>query len=553
MIDQNDLIQARMINEVLYCERLMYLERAQGEFAHNYFTVDGDATHKRADVPGGNLPPRDVSDDRPYKARSVWLSSDQLGITAKIDVVEAESGVTTPVEYKRGSPPDVPEGAYLPERAQVCAQALILRENGYRVDEGVIYYAAAKTRIVIALDDALIQATKRAVERVRELTTTAEIPPPLVDSPKCNGCSLIGICLPDEVNAMNGAAHALTSLRQLRPTIDSKAPLFVQEQGARVGLSGGCLVVKSRDRDKNEHFTEVALAHTSQVSLLGNVQVSTQAMRELMQRGIQVSMFTTGGWYCGRAIGMDSKNAEVRIAQLRAADDPAKCLALSRRIVSAKIKNCRTILNRNATIGDSTLKSLEQTAKRANVQKTLEALLGVEGFAARLYFENFSAMLKVASPFDFNGRNRRPPRDPVNALLSLAYALLAKDFAVAISSVGLEPLLGFYHQPKHGRPALALDLMEEFRPIIADSAVVTSINTGVVSGDDFVRVADAVALTPKARREFVGAYERRMDIEVTHPVFGYKTTYRRVLEIQARLLTRWLLGEIEEYPRFLVR
>lgn len=562
-----DIVQARMINEVLYCERLMYLERVQGEFEHNYFTIDGNAAHKRADVPGGELPSVENPEDLPYKARSVWLSSDMLGITAKIDVVEGEKGVITPIEYKRGSPPDVPEGAYLPERAQVCAQVLLLREHGYRVDEGVIYFAAAKKRVSIGIDAELIEITLEAVARVRELTAKKEIPPPLIDSPKCNGCSLIGICLPDETNVLRSLTKTNPDapLRQLHPARDIGLPLYVQEQGARVGLSGECLVVKSRDEGKKEKTTEVPLAHTSQVCILGNVQVSTQALRELMQRGIQVAFFTTGGWYCGRAIGIESKNATVRIAQLRMADDPSRCLAFARRIVEAKIINCRTLLMRNAegipresrpgnVFNDLNIDATAaQGGDPALGSASVDWLLGVEGIAAKRYFEHFSKMLKGSPTFDLNGRNRRPPKDPVNALLSFAYALLAKDFAVAVTSVGLEPLLGFYHQSRHGRPALALDLMEEFRPVIADSVVVTAINTGVVGENDFVQTANAVALKPHARRAFIQAYERRMDSEVTHPVFGYKISYRRVLEVQARLLTRWLLGEIDSYPQFLVR
>ena len=547
-----DLVQARMINEVLYCERLMYLERVQGEFEHNYFTVDGNVAHKRADIPGGELPPLDDDvEDRPYKARSVWLSSETLGITAKIDVVDGESdGSVVPVEYKRGKPPDVPEGAYLPERAQVCAQVLLLREHGYRVPHGDLYFAAAKRRVSIVIDDVLVATTLVAAARVRDLTTAAEIPPPLVDSPKCSGCSLSAICLPDEVNFLRGRA---ADLKQLRVQRDDKAPLYVQEQGARVGLSGECLVVKSKDETK----TEVRLAHTSHVCLYGNVQVSTQALRELVSRGIQVSLFTTGGWYCGRAIGSDSKNAELRIAQFKTFSDPVACLRLARGIVSAKIKNCRTMLRRNGEMQERVLNALDISANNtATISSSSEILLGMEGHAARIYFKHFSKMLRPPSgslAFDFESRNRRPPKDPVNALLSLAYAFFAKDCAVALAAVGLDPLVGFYHQLRQGRPSLALDIMEEFRPIIADSVVVTAINTGVVGEGDFKRVAGAVALTPSARRNFIQAYERRMCQEVTHPVFGYRLSYRRVLEVQARLLTRVLLGEIEEYPQFLTR
>lgn len=155
--------------------------------------------------------------------------------------------------------------------------------------------------------------------------------------------------------------------------------------------------------------------------------------------------------------------------------------------------------------------------------------------------------------FDFQGRNRRPPRDPVNALLSFAYALLAKDFTVTLQAVGFDPYLGFYHAPGYGRPSLALDLMEEFRPIIGDSVVLSVLNTGEVTAGDFITRGGAVALSPTGRKAFLAAYGRRMDTLVSHPVFGYSISYRRVLEVQARLLGRFLSGEIPEYPQFLTR
>ena len=155
--------------------------------------------------------------------------------------------------------------------------------------------------------------------------------------------------------------------------------------------------------------------------------------------------------------------------------------------------------------------------------------------------------------FDFTARNRRPPRDPVNALLSLAYSLLAKDLTVACSAVGFDPMMGFYHQPRFGRPALALDLMEPFRPLIAESAVLNAINTRMVTAKDFVRAGRAVALTPGGRRGFFQAYEVRMDTLVTHPIFDYRVCYRRLLEMQARLLAKVLEGELDEYAVFVTR
>ncbi len=588
------LVPARMINEALYCERLLYLEWAQGEFADNVFTVEGRAVHKRADQPGGKLPApvrpsgeaqpaadsaadeTDAPPERPYQARTLWLSSERLGITAKIDVVEgdADRGVV-PIEYKRGKAPDLPGGAYLPERAQLCAQVLLLREHGYRCDHGDVYFAGSRKRVSIAIDEALVAATLGAVARARELTKIDKAPPPLVDSPKCNGCSLVGICLPDEINLLRGlhrgdldeevaAAEPVPSttpeapaprpLRRLHPACDDKLPLYVQEQGARIGLDGDCLAVRGRQTPT----VTARLPNTSHVVVYGNVQISTQAMRALLERGIPVSFLSYGGWFYGRAVGVESKNVELRLAQHRAAADAATCLRLARGFVASKIRNSRTLLRRNHVAPPLlVLSELEQLARKAERAEALEALLGLEGTAARSYFGAFTGMLKgdaaLSGAFDLDGRNRRPPRDPVNALLSFVYSLLTKDFALAISAVGLDPLLGFYHQPRFGRPALALDLMEEFRPLVADSVVIGALNGGGFGPDDFSSHPSGVSMRPAARRRLLLAYERRMEQVIAHPVFGYRISYRRVLEVQSRLLARRLLGELDAYPAFRTR
>lgn len=201
---------------------------------------------------------------------------------------------------------------------------------------------------------------------------------------------------------------------------------------------------------------------------------------------------------------------------------------------------------------------MKQLAEQAQLAHSLDSLLGIEGTAARLYFEHFAGMLKVEGgdgmpAFEFAHRNRRPPRDPVNALLSLAYSLLVRDLTVVCHAIGFDPFIGFYHQPRFGRPALALDLMEGFRPLVADSAVLSAVNTRMVGKDDFVKAGRAVALTARGRKGFLRAYEQRMDLLATHPLFGYRVSYRRVLEIQARLLARVVSGELSRYPGFETR
>jgi len=299
----------------------------------------------------------------------------------------------------------------------------------------------------------------------------------------------------------------------------------------------------------------------NQVSLMGNVQISTQAVQALCESGVPVCYFSMGGWFYGITMGMNQKNVFLRRSQFRLAEEGSFARSLARELVAGKIRNQRTLLQRNhVEPKKSTLAGLKEMADRAERAGSLEELLGIEGNAARLYFGDFAGMIKPDEGektadlrFDFEGRNRRPPRDPVNALLSLAYSLLAKDLTVAAYAVGFDPFIGFYHQPRYGRPALALDLMEPFRPLIADSAVLTAVNTGMVTERDFVRVGGSVALSAAGRKGFFRAYELRMDTLVTHPLFDYRVSYRRMLEIQARMLARVLDGEIGRYPVFTTR
>jgi CRISPR-associated protein Cas1 len=249
---------------------------------------------------------------------------------------------------------------------------------------------------------------------------------------------------------------------------------------------------------------------------------------------------------------------ELRRHQYEAATDPQRSLALARRFVRAKIANCRTLLRRNhPELSESLLRDLKADMDKAAEADRMDSLLGIEGTAAHRYFSAFGEMLHAGedatTTFDFQQRNRRPPRDPVNAMLSFAYALLTREWTAVLQAVGFDPYLGFYHQPRYGRPALALDLMEEFRPLIGDSAVLTAINNGEMKAADFISAMGAVALTAAGRKKFIEAYERRMSQEITHPIFGYRISYRRVLEVQARLLGRYLAGEIPEYPSFTTR
>jgi len=264
--------------------------------------------------------------------------------------------------------------------------------------------------------------------------------------------------------------------------------------------------------------------------------------------------FTHGGWFQGICLGMSHKNVELRIKQFEWARDKDKSLSIARSIVSGKIKNSRTLLRRNdPETPQEVLESLERLAKEAESASRLQSLLGFEGAAAEIYFGRFGDLLKSSQDFSFQNRNKRPPRDPVNTVLSYLYGILTKELFVTVLAAGFDPYLGFYHQPKYGRPALALDMMEEFRPLIADSTAITLFNNRELLREDFIRTGIGISLTPESKKKVVGEYERRMQTEIVHPLFGYTISYRRILEVQSRLLARVLTGELDEYPALVTR
>ena len=547
MSDVPKLVPVRMVNEFEYCPRLFFLEWVQARFEDNPDTVEGRYVHRRVDLGGGHV--AHASDDEPVRvARSVTLGSERLGLIAKADIIEGSAdGTVIPVEVKRGRPPSHGP-AWSPELVQLCAIGLLLQDNGYNCTEGQIYFAETRRRVSITFDEELVSKTLGVLDELRPVAAAPDPPPPLVDSPKCPRCSLVGICLPDETNL-----HTLRSTkrpRRLTPRDSAARPLYVTEQGAKIGIRGGRVRVSRH----NVEIQQVRAIDVSQISVFGNVQLSSQLMRAAFSRQIPVCWFSYGGWFQGIAEGLPSKHVELRRRQAGIAAQAG--LPVARRLVEGKIRNCRTFLRRNSrTDTGPVLPQLKRLADQAVSATSVESLLGIEGTAARLYFGRFAGMLKddELGTFDVNGRNRRPPRDAVNCLLSYAYSILVKDLTATVLGIGFDPYLGLYHRPRFGRPALALDLAEEFRPLIADSVVVNVINNGEIHSTGFIVRAQGVALNHQARRSFLAAYERRLNHEITHPTYKYRITYRRVLEVQARMLGAYLLGEIPEYIPFMTR
>ena len=550
-----DLIPASMLAAFAYCPRLCYIQWVQGEFQDNAEMVDGRFQHRWVDAREDEVP----EDFQPFHARSVSLTAPQAGVCCRMDLLEGDGNKVTPVEYKRGESPKTPAGFYEPHQIQLAAQCLALRENGFQCIEGMVYYIRSQERVPVKFDAALMDRTKALLANLRNIVERSEVPPPLQSSYRCDRCSLAGICLPDEVNLLREMeaesqkkGEPEEKIRMLLASRDDQVPLYVVGQGKTVRKRGERLEVWSYEEGK---ISEARIIEISKVCLFGGVEITTPAMVELMQRNVPVLHFSHGGWFEGICLGMSHKNVELRIKQFQWAGDEERSLSIARKIVSGKIENCRTRLRRyDPDAPPDVLESLSELCQDAPNATSMQSLLGIEGAAGRAYFSRFGEMLKVGNEsFSFEGRNKRPPRDPVNSTLSYLYGILVKELFSTLLAAGFDPYLGFYHQPRYGRPALALDMMEEFRPIIADSVAFKLFNKKELIDVDFIKTGIGISLTAEAKRKVVSGYEQRMQTEIVHPIFGYKVSYRRVLEIQARLLSRVLSGELSEYPAFIIR
>lgn len=542
------LIPVRMLSEYAYCPRVMYLMWVEGTWADNPDTVDGRQAHRGVDRPDRDPGEPAAAAEVPQSVRSLALSDEGLGLTGRLDLLDLRDGAATPIEYKVGNgPPN--GGAWEADTVQVVAQALLLRANGYRCDEGIVYYVGSRAKVPIPITDDRVNAALALRDALWTDAGRPVPPPPLVDSPKCPRCSMVGICLPDEVVELQTASPSTTpslrkdQIRRLLVARPEQVPLYVTTQGGVVRKTGDRLRVTKG----TETLVEARVADVSAVSVFGNVEVSTPAGAALLAAGIPILYFSYGGWFRGMTSGALAQNAPMRQAQYRASLDGDQRLRAGGWIISAKIHNQRLVIRRNNG-NHPALPALARASKVARSATSIDSLLGIEGQAARLYFEAFGSLLPDQQGFAWESRNRRPPRDPVNALISYVYALLLKDCLAAAYSVGLDPYVGLLHSTGYGKPALALDLMEAYRPVVGDSTVLGMLNRHMLTPADFVVSSRGTAIKDGPRRSVVESYERRMDSLFEHPLFGYQVSYRRAMEIDARLLGRYVQGELSTLP-----
>lgn len=336
--------------------------------------------------------------------------------------------------------------------------------------------------------------------------------------------------------------------------------LYVTTQGAYVAKDHE----NAQVRVEREVRLSVPLHHLEGIACFGRVSVSPDLMGECAERGILISFLSEQGRYLSRLEGPVGSASQLRRAQYRAAEDAVRTVALAKSIVLGKISNARSTLLRAArdaadpACGEALSAAasyLEHRLAGTERADTLDSIRGNEGEAAARYFEVFDRMVrKNLDAFTFERRSRRPPLNPMNALLSFLYALLLHDASAALEGAGLDPAVGFLHEDRPGRPSLALDLVEEFRAFLADRTALALVNLGQVKPEGFRKLENgAVEMDDGTRREVIVAYQKRKQEEIKHPFTGETQTVGLLVHIQARLLARAIRGELDAYPPFHAR
>ena len=546
------LLRVMALHALEYCERLFYLEEVEEIRRADARVYQGRRLHHGLDKGPENF--------------QMELSSEKLGLRGKADCIRKNSGELVVFEHKKGRSRDGKD-AWPGDRLQVLAYGLLVEEaTGQSVKEVRVRYHADNRTVIFPFEKSeALSVVQEAVERANRIRESLDRPPVAVSDRLCRNCSLAPVCLPEEERF---AVDPERKPRRLFPPDDDRRVVHLVEQGARIGKTGEQLVVYSPEGDKKA----LPGKQLSSLVLHGNIQVSTQAIHFCAANDIGVHWLSYSGHYVG-ALSQGAGAVQRKNRQFKAFADPAFRLPMVVRIAKAKVENQLRYLLRLTRAGKRTpeieegisgirkeIRSLGKWEKALEdgPQPSEENAQGVtgngesdsrppggivrghEGRAGRLYFKTLALALNKPSEdlLFFSERNRRPPKDPFNALLSFGYSLLYKDTVAAIASVGLEPALGLFHTPRSAAYPLALDLMELFRVLLWDMPMVASVNRNQWNETDFAITKRQVWLSESGKRKAIQIYELRKQEKWKHPVLDYSLSYSRAMELEARLLEK---------------
>jgi CRISPR-associated protein Cas1 len=544
------------LHALAYCERLFYLENVEQVRVADERVYAGRRLHVELE-----------REEHEEEWLMLDLESERWGLKGRIDCVRRRDGQIVPYEHKRGRSARGADGrpaAWPSDRVQIVAYAALVGEQtGREVSEGRVRYHADNVLVHVPFDEAARAELERAIARARELQATVERPPVAENERLCVKCSLAPVCLPEEARlaamlTSDAPQHAERPTLRLFPSDDDRRTLHVITQGARVGRKGDRFEVSAPDEPAQLH----PVHEVGQVVLHGFAQITTQALRLCAEQEVGVHWVTGGGRYMGAWVaGMGS--VQRRIRQYRALTDPELCLKLARRLAEARVRGQLSFLLRASREAGRDVREvrdaivgMRKLLSPMSCAASIDSLRGFEGGAGAHYFSALPHLVvpEAGEAMRPDGRNRRPPRDRCNALLSYGYALLLKDVTNAILAVGLDPSLGFYHQPRSQAHPLALDLMELFRVPLVDLPVMASINRRQWDErEDFQIAGQQVWLSDAGRKKFISIYERRKADRWKHPVIGHSLTYSRLLELEARLLEKEWMGEGGLFARMRMR
>ena len=534
---QPEPINVSALNALSYCPRLFYLQEVEG------------LRETTAEMYAGQRLHAEVAKEIGGEWQQWVLENAELGLRGRVDALKTQDGAVLLYEHKKGrsfrDDRDRPH-AWENDRLQLLAYAcLVEAELGLPITEARIRYHTDEVTVTVPLNATGREDVKVALHQARQLQTANQRPPITTHRHRCNGCSAASVCLPAEVRLAQGATEPVL---RLFPEDDERMIIHVTEAGTRVGKSGDQIKITKRDGTVNH----LPSRQIGQLVLHGYVQISTQTLYFCAERNIGLHYISGSGRYLG-SFRPYEPNIQRRLRQYQALTQSDLCLALARQLVICRGQSQRKFLmrgKRNAAAASKPLNQaidqMQRLLKQVPQAGSLPTLLGLEGNLAALYFGALPERLSetAATDFRFTSRNRRPPKDRFNAMLGFGYALLLKDVMNAILAVGLEPALGFYHQPHSKASPLALDLMEIFRVPLVDMPLMAAINRNQWDADaDFDITSDRVWLSDSGRRKLIGLYEQRKEETWKHPVIQYSLTYRRLIELEVRLLEKEWTGE----------